>query len=32
VPIIASIGGDYRHSRPKRPQEQKFFGYFFSKK
>jgi hypothetical protein len=32
LPVIATFGGDYRHSRSPRPQEQKFFARFFSKK
>jgi len=32
LPIIATVGGDYRHFRSPRPQEQSFFGYFFFKK
>jgi hypothetical protein len=32
LPLIAPVGGDYRQSPSPRPQEQKFFGYFFSKK
>jgi len=32
VRLIAPAGGFYRHSRAKRPREQKFFARFFLKK